>query len=126
MSSKPSKTSIQKLRGASSTKTTLDAIIPTTPACPAIGKSTGIKVQRMDFCDPQGGKGASDRMATAKNHIRIFISEGNDVTAAQQMKDALLSHGGFKAVRVSAADQLEEISIEQPKIQGTEANIIPT
>lgn len=80
----------------------------------------------MDFCDPQGGKGAADRMATGKNHIRIFISEGNDVTAAQQMKDALLSHGGFKAVRVSAADQLEEISIEQPKIQGTEANIIPT
>lgn len=96
-------------------------------ACPAIEKSTGIKVQRMDFCDPQGGKGAADRMAaTAKNHIRIFINEGNDVTTAQQMKDALLSHGGIKGVRVAAADQLEEISIEQPKIQGTEANIIPT
>lgn len=96
-------------------------------ACPAIEKSTGIKVQRMDFCDPQGGKGAADRMAaTAKNHIRIFINEGNDVTTAQQMKDALLSHGGIKGVRVAADDQLEEISIEQPKIQGTEANIIPT
>ena len=81
----------------------------------------------MDFCDPQGGKGAADRMAaTAKNHIRIFINEGNDVTTAQQMKDALLSHGGVKGVRVAAADHLEEISIEQPKIQGTEANIIPT
>ena len=83
--------------------------------------------QRMDFCDPQGGKGAADRMAaTAKNHIRIFINKGNDVTTAQQMKDALLSHGGIKGVRVAVADQLEEISIEQPKIQGTEANIIPT
>lgn len=81
----------------------------------------------MDFCDPQGGKSAADRMAaTAKSHIRIFINEGNDVTTAQQMKDALVSHGGIKGVWVAAADQLEEISIEQPKIQGTKANIIPT
>ena len=96
-------------------------------ACPAIEKSTRIKVQRMDFCDPQGGKGAANRMAaTAKNHIHIFINEGNDVTTAKQMKDTLLSHGGIKGVRVAAADPLEEISIIQPKIQGTEANIIPT
>lgn len=88
-------------------------------ACQAITKSTGVKIQHMDFCDPQGGKGAADRMAaTAKNHVRFFINEGNDVTTSKQMKDALLSHGGIQGVRVAALGQLEEGGIEQPKIQG--------
>ena len=49
----------------------------------------------VDFSDPQGGKGAADRMAAAaKCHIRIYINEGSDVTNAKQMQDALLSHLG--------------------------------
>ncbi|CAH3040101.1 unnamed protein product, partial [Pocillopora meandrina] len=47
------------------------------------------------------GKGAADRTgATAKTRIRMYVNEGNDVTNAHQMKDALLSHGGVKGVRV--------------------------
>ena len=42
--------------------------------------------------------------ATAKNHIRMFVNKGNDVTNAHQMKDALLSHGGVEGVRVAVAD----------------------
>ena len=43
-------------------------------ACPVIGKSTGIQVSRLDFSDPQGGKGPADRLAaTCKSHIRIYI-----------------------------------------------------
>ena len=78
------------------------------------------KVEGLDFSDPQGGKGAADRMAaTAKNHIRMYINEGNDVTNAHQIKDALLSHGGVEGVRVAVADSLEDsVSGELPKIAG--------
>ena len=61
------------------------------------------------FSDPQGGKGAADRMATAaKSHIRIYINEGNDVTNATQMQDALLSRGRIEGVRVVALERPEE------------------
>lgn len=63
---------------------------PTLHACPSTQGSTGINVTGVDFSDPQGGKGAADRMAAAaKSHIRKYINEGH-VTNAEQMKDALL------------------------------------
>ena len=78
-------------------------------ACPSTEASTGVKVEGLDFSGPQGGKGAVDRMAAAaKNHIRMYVNEGNDVTNAHQMKDALLSHGGVEGVRVAVADSLED------------------
>ena len=85
-----------------------------------IEASTGVKIEGLDFSDPQGGKGAADRMAAAaKSQIRMFINEGNDVTNAQQMKDALLSHGGMEGVRVAVSDSLEEsVTGELPKIVG--------
>lgn len=50
---------------------------------------------RMDFSDPQGGKGACDRKAaTIKNHVRAYINAGNDVTNAEEMKRAIESNGG--------------------------------
>ena len=64
-------------------------------SCPVISSSTGIEIKRIDFSDPQGGKGAADRLAaTCENHVRTFINEGNDVANAEQLKSALLSHGG--------------------------------
>ena len=58
--------------------------------------------------------------ATAKKkHIRMFIYEGTDVTNVQQIKDALLSHGGIEGIRVATADSLEEsVMGELPKIVG--------
>ena len=77
----------------------------------------------MDFSDPQGGKGAADRMAAAaKSQIRMFINEGNDVTNAQQMKDALLSHGGIEGVRVAVSDSLEESVTESVTDRNYSAN----
>ena len=91
-------------------------------ACPAIEKTTGVKVNRLDFSDPQDGKGAADRLAaTAKSHIRMYINEGHDVTTAQQMQEALLSHGGIEGVRVCVSKSLDDSSTsaaEQPKIKG--------
>lgn len=89
-------------------------------ACPSIEASTGVKVEGLDFSDPQVGKGAADRTgATAKTRIRMYVNEGNDVTNAHQMKDALLSHDGVKGVRVAVADSLQEsVRGELPKIAG--------
>ncbi|XP_078368927.1 uncharacterized protein LOC144652746 [Oculina patagonica] len=82
-------------------------------ACPLISTSTGIKIQRIDFSDPQGGKGAADRLAaTCKSHVRIFINEGNDVTTADQLKDALLSHGGVEGVRVVSMETIQDLPSE--------------
>ena len=89
-------------------------------ACTRIEASTGVKIEGLDFSDPQGGNGAADRIAAAaKSQIRMFINEGNDVTNAQQMKDAFLSHGGIEGVRVAVSDSLEEsVTRELPEIVG--------
>ena len=55
-------------------------------ACREMAASTGVKVVRVDFSDPQGGKGAADRLAAScKRHIRAFIDEGNDVCTADEL-----------------------------------------
>ena len=75
------------------------------------------KIHRIDFSDPQGGKGAAYRLAaTCKSHVRLFINEGNDVTTAHQLKDALLSHGGIDGVRVVAMETIEDLVEDSRKI----------
>ena len=70
-------------------------------AAEIIKKSTGVQIKQIDFSDPQGGKGAADRLAArCKSHIRVYINEGNDVTTVDEMKEALLSQGGLEGVRV--------------------------
>ena len=71
-------------------------------ACRLMGAATGIHVKRVDFSDPQGGKGPCDRKAaTIKAHVRPYINEGHDVLTARDFKDAVLSYGGVKGVRVA-------------------------
>ena len=83
-------------------------------SCPAIAKSVGMKIVRIDFSDPQGGKGAADRLAaTCKGHIRAYI---NDVVTAENMKDALQSSGGIQGVRVVAMQTIHSSSSDQRKI----------
>ncbi|XP_078679501.1 uncharacterized protein LOC144915129 [Branchiostoma floridae x Branchiostoma belcheri] len=51
---------------------------------------SGISIERIDFSDPQGGKGPCDRKAaTVKSNMRIYLNEGLDVTIASQMKKAI-------------------------------------
>ena len=88
-------------------------------AIPAIQSSSGVSVLAVDFSDPQGGKGPADRMSAAcKNHIRRYINEGHDVTTAEQMKDAILSHGGVEGVRVVVVDVATQQTPEKRKIIG--------
>ena len=88
-------------------------------ACPSIAKSVGMKIVRLDFSDPQGGKGAADRLAaTCKAHIRAYVNEGNDVTTVENMKDALQSSGGIQGVRVVALKAISSPFSSESKIIG--------
>lgn len=87
-------------------------------ACRTIEQSTGIKVARLDFSDPQGGKGVADRLAaTCKNHICIYLNEGHNVTTAEEMKEALLSHRGVEGVRVAVLPSIN-VTGQLQKIPG--------
>ena len=45
-------------------------------ACKDISERTGIYVERLDFSDPQRGKGSCDQFAaTMKDHVRILFGE---------------------------------------------------
>ena len=64
-------------------------------------KEAEIRVAEIGFSDPQDGKGPTDRMAaTIKGHRTQFINEGNYVTNAMEMKNAILSHGGLPGIRI--------------------------
>ena len=76
-------------------------------------------MSRVDFSDPQGGKGAADRLAArCKAHVRAFINEGHDVCTANELKNALLSHGGLDGVRVVSLDAIDETPDESQTISG--------
>ncbi|XP_071947533.1 uncharacterized protein [Antedon mediterranea] len=68
---------------------------------PKIAKETKIKIRRIDFSDPQGGKGACDRKAAhIKNHMNKYLNSGKDIENPEQMKAAIESFGGIPGVKV--------------------------
>lgn len=76
-------------------------------ACKTISDSTGIFIKRIDFSDPQGGKGPCDRFAaTMKCHVRAWLNEGHDVSNAEEFQEALLSHGGVPGTRICLLEDL--------------------
>ena len=78
-------------------------------ACRLMKEATDIKVKRVDFSDPQGGKGPCDRRAaTIKAHVLRYINEGHDVISADDLKRAILSHGGVRGVRVTLIDSTKQ------------------
>jgi len=89
-------------------------------ACPLMKEATDIKVERVDFSDPQGGKGPCDsRAATIKAPVLHYINEGHDVVSAHDLKRAILSHGGVRGVRVTLIDSAKQHPISfQGKLEG--------
>jgi len=83
-------------------------------------EATDIKVERMYFSDPQSGKGPCDRRAAAiKSHLLRYIKEGHDVVSADDLKRAILSHGGVRGVRVTLIDSTKQHPISlQSKLEG--------
>ena len=81
----------------------------TIASVPAIEKETGVQIAQVAFSDPQGGKGPADRMAaTIKGHISRYVNEGNNVTNAREMEEAVLSHGGLPGIRVVTLERIGE------------------
>ena len=71
------------------------------------GEAHGITVRRLDFSDPQGGKGACDRKAaTIKARIKVHLNEGHDVETASQMVNAMHSSGGVPGLCVKLCDRV--------------------
>ena len=64
----------------------------------------GINLKRVDFSDPQSGKGSCDRKAaTIKSHMRIYVNAGHDIETASQMMTAIESSGGMAGVSVTVS-----------------------
>ncbi|KAK3722094.1 hypothetical protein QZH41_019858, partial [Actinostola sp. cb2023] len=73
-----------------------------TDTLPIVSNRIGVRVERMAFSDPQGGRGPCDRpAATLKNHVRAYTNEGHNVCSVQELKHALLSYGGIPGVGVA-------------------------
>ena len=69
---------------------------------PYIGTRCGVIPLRYDFSDPEAGKDICDRKtAPMKAHIKRWVDEKHDVITAENMKEALESHGGLKGCRVA-------------------------
>ena len=85
----------------------------------ALGHEEGVKIRRLDFSDPQGGRGACDRKAaTIKSLMRIYVNAGNDIETPKQMRDAILSSGGVPGVNVALCETFQVPTVLSSKIEG--------
>lgn len=78
-----------------------------------------LQVSRVDFSEPQGGKGPCDRKAAnIKAHIRRHLNEGHDVDTPEEMYKAITSGDGVRGVRVALVDASSVSSISTGKLDG--------
>ncbi|CAF1119387.1 unnamed protein product [Didymodactylos carnosus] len=65
-----------------------------------VSKETGIKIERMDFSDPQAGKSICDRYAAIiKANVRRWFNEKHNVTNTREFVEACQSYNGVKEVQ---------------------------
>ena len=70
-----------------------------------VGQRTGVRPVRYDFSEPQAGKDICDRKtAPMKAPIKRWVNERHDVLTAEDMKEALESHGGIKGCRAAVVE----------------------
>ena len=73
-----------------------------------VSKLHGLTIKRMDFSDPQGGKGACDRKAAnIKTHMKVHLNQGNDIETAHQMVNAMTSSVGVHGLNVTLCESLQ-------------------
>jgi hypothetical protein len=90
---------------------------------PRISYQTNIQVRRIDFCDPQGGKGPCDRYAAViKSHVRRFLHEKHNVTTAVEFVEATYANGGLRGVYAYVA-RLDELA-SGPSSQLTKISLV--
>ena len=86
------------------------------------GHVHGVTVKRLDFSDPQGGKGACYRKAAmVKAHMKFYLNGGNDIENAGQMIDAMRSSGGIPGLNVSQCELIAPNSSTHVKFDGVSA-----
>ena len=79
-----------------------------------IAQKHKVKV-RVDFSDPQGGKGSCDRKAaTIKGHIKAYVNSGKDVESASQIE----SCNGVPGVRVMLCEPPQIPKLDPLKWEG--------
>ncbi|CAC5426378.1 PLCD [Mytilus coruscus] len=85
-----------------------------------ISQRTGIMIKRYDFSEAQDGKSNCDaKIANLKSKIRLYVSSGNDVKTAGDMKNAIDALGcvmGYQAAHVQISS---EVAAEATKIKNT-------
>ena len=84
------------------------------------GCCSGVSVKRIDFSDPQGGKGPCDRKAASiKSHMKVYFNLGSNIDTAKEMVDAIQSLGGVAGVDVilCSSSQIQKPSLNV-KIEG--------
>ena len=90
------------------------------------GEARGITMRRLDFSDPQGGKGSCDgKAATIKANIKVRLNEGHGVETASQMIDVMQSSGGVSGLFIRLCDRVVSSPVLQIKLDGvsTIANV---
>ena len=81
---------------------------PTIVSSSVIGKKAGVNLKRLDFSDPQGGKGTCDRKAaTIKAHMNVYLNAGHDIDNPEQMFDAMASDGGLPSFNIVLCESVE-------------------
>ena len=62
-------------------------------ACKLLRERTKVDLCRIDFRDPQGGKGPCDRKAAQiKMHVKQYINQGHSVTTPADLRKAIESN----------------------------------
>ena len=65
-----------------------------------VAELNNLFLRKMDFSDPQGGKGSCDRKAaTIKSHMAIHLNSGHDIESVSRMQEAIESFGSVHGVR---------------------------
>lgn len=89
---------------------------------PTISTATGVSIARYDYSEPQKGKDVCDRkIAVMKTDIRRHVNEGNDVTTAMEMKEALESHGGAKDCFSAVAEVSAQAKMTKQTFAGVQS-----
>ena len=93
---------------------------PTIVGPSLVSKLHGVTIKRMDFSDPQGGKGACDRKAAnIKTHLKVHLNQGNDVETAHQMVNAMRSSAGVHGLSITLCELLQTPDNQiQVKLEG--------
>ncbi|CAF3309897.1 unnamed protein product [Rotaria sp. Silwood2] len=68
-------------------------------AAKQVSEKISVTKRRIDFCDPQDGKGSCDRYAAViKLNTRRYLNENHNVASASEFVEACHSHKGVKDV----------------------------